>query len=283
MFPTVSCLLLANYLLVPAYISFAAARRAAIMLNSSHNYYNYRHFTDILLFHNILTKNGFADRDIVVMTGQDPIKDPRHKIKGEAWISEDEKLEYKEFKCHHLTAQLVLNNLDLKNKLYDLDERDNLLVVYCGHGGWELMRSGYVVQWTFPGDFMRIIHDLSLRVGKVLFILDTCQAETHINRRKIPSNAFVVTTSGKMEYCYSNGNLLKLGVYPIDTFAHRFYRMVKTPEMKLTDVFSALAKDGLRSVVTFSGNTSFTLGDFIYQDSSPRKKVLPFVLKQHYL
>ncbi|KAI5151503.1 GPI-anchor transamidase subunit K [Enteropsectra breve] len=330
------------------------AKNYAILLNASRFYYNYRHYTNIVLVNTILEKNKFSESDIVVLTQENPIEnirnvhpnrillaEPKNKIamniKEKPDVSEDASIsfennsisneepysissekpysisseepysisseepysisseepystennliddnavKYKRFKTTELKFQTILNVLYLNDpKLQTLDENDNLTIYICGHGGATMFRvvSAYFI---FRDDFMAVLRFLSKRLNKVLLIMDTCKAETLIERSELPENVYAVTTSLSGEESYSHDFIPSLGLNGADSFPYYLYKLLlqlKDRDKSLDALFDEIKKNMDSSTLTHS-TKEWKVREFFYQDENSKWEPRPFVL-----
>ena len=167
-----------------------------------------------------------------------------------------------------------------------MDENDNLLIYLCGHGRDTFLKI-CDTYYLFRGDLMRCIAETSRRVRRLLLIIDTCEAETLVERGSVPGNTFVVTTSLPKQSAYSAELDPKLGVCPVNLFPHMLSRQIaalrrghrRECTARLVDLFGGLGKGELQSSITHCKKNEFMLDDFFVQDSSDGdREIRPFVL-----
>ncbi|KAL6120964.1 GPI-anchor transamidase-like protein [Nucleospora cyclopteri] len=249
-----------------------------LLCNTSKNFFNYRHSTNIKVFNHILKNYGFTDKEIVLLQTEDPIINPRNTIPKKIHLTEEQFIPYEYSRNCKLNLNVLLNYLYLRHpKLYQLNENDNLLVYICGHGNEDLFK---IVDRYFlmKGDIERVICWLSKRLRKVMFILDTCQAEALIDRAICPKNVCILTTSKPNVFSYSTQNSRILGVYTVCDFIKTLYDTPFTDEnMFLTEYFSPAHFKILSSELTISSSESFKLKDFFVADNK-EEKVKKFIL-----
>ncbi|KAI5168332.1 GPI-anchor transamidase subunit K [Pancytospora epiphaga] len=265
----------------PFSLLFAAlvySRNYAILINTSKNYSNYRHMSDILVLNNILRTGGFSDNDILAIFPEDQIQNQRNPWRDHILFHRGEQIKYSRLSPTSLNTNYILNTLLLRHeKLVSLDENDNLLVFMCGHGKSEFIKI-CDMYFLFKGDLMRVIKEVCLRLSKVLLIIDTCEAESLISREDLPKNAYVVTTSLSGENAYSIEVDEKLGVAPVDRFPYELQKRSLREEASLSELFGELKYKIKNSTITFSQKENFKVGEFFMQKREESRKVYAFTL-----
>ena len=113
---------------------------------------------------------------------------------------------------------------------------------------------------------MRVLKHSSKRVGKILMIIDTCKAESLIDREKMPDNVYVMTTSKDNELSYSMEIDPILGVSKVDAAPYLLYKLIieeVSNKIGLDELFEMMNKGQLNSKITYGGNRGFKLTDFL--------------------
>ncbi|ORE00316.1 GPI8 [Hepatospora eriocheir] len=250
----------------------------AIICDTSKNYFNYRHFTNLQIFYQKLINNGFTNEFIVPLFIEDPLKDKRHLLDKVIHLNDTLTIPYVQLKPRKFNLDTLLNILNCKDeKLYKLDENDNLLIYLTGHGNDDffMLHNRYFLMLD---DIMEVLFYLSKRLNKVLFILDTCQASALIDQNSIPKNVTVIATSSANESSFSTNVSYNLGLNTVDDFAKRFHQIPIKRKLKVVDFFSPKIFGTITSNVMVFGNKTFNMKDFFYQN--PNKRILrPFKIK----
>lgn len=261
------------------FLIFIAAKNYAILVNTSKHYINYRHNTNVQLFYNLLIKNNFSSDEIVNLFIEDQIQDPRNLFKNR--INLNIPVNYYKIKPTVYDLDTLYSILTLEHeKLKFLDKSDNLLIYLCGHGNINFLKL-YNRYFLFKNDLMRAIKIASKRAGKILLMVDTCKAESLIDRNDLPDNLFVVTTSKIDELSYSIEIDSELGVSTVDQIPFIFYQMAeKYLNRSLVDLFNDMNKKELKSYITFSEKPFFKLSDFLVQNLDDQKS---FVVEPYFL
>lgn len=252
------------------YLLLIQTKNYAILVNTSKGYINYRHTTSIQLFYNILIDNNFSENEIVSLFVEDQIQDPRNLFKEK--IAIEIPIKYFKLQTTDLNLQSLVEILSLKhNKLKYINENDNLLIYLCGHGNTNFLKL-YNRFFFFKNDLMKILNKISKRVNGVFLIVDTCKAESLIDRKNIPENVYIATTSAETEMSYSIEIDPILGVSTADAVPYLFYKMVPNyMDKKLDEIFYHMNLNDLKSIITYGGNKDFVLKDFLIQDTDKTK------------
>lgn len=260
-------------------VLLAESRNYAILLNATKNYTNFRHTTDVQIFNNVLRKGGAEEKDILVLFKEDQVQNTRNPHPNAIRFNDGEEVRYTRLQPAPLDLDYIVNVLHLRDeKFKTLDENDNLFIFLCGHG-----RAGFLkicdTHFFFRGDLMLLLQKLCRRLAKVLLIIDTCEAESMVDRHAVPPNAFVVTTSLEKQSAYSIATDRRLGVSPANSFPYVFSKTKLDPEMRLTDLFDGLNRRGLSSSLTHCGKDGFKVKEFFVQEArDARGDLRPFVL-----
>lgn len=240
-----------------------ACKSVALLINTSKNFFNYRHMSNIQSLQYSLIKAGFPENDVISICREDPFLDSRNTSKDKIIIKSDISIPHVQTNIENLTEQYILNLLYLRHSLlYKLAENDTLLIYMCGHGATEFFKvcDKYFI---FTNDLMDAIIYLSTRVKKALIILDTCQASTLIKPEKIPSNVCVVTSSKDNEFSFASTYETSLGVSSIDDFAYSIYNNGLNLEIDIISFFEIISKS-MESTVSCWGNSDITLRDILF-------------------
>lgn len=259
------------------YVLGAVARNYAILLNSSRGFCNYRHMANVYIFYNILKQNGFDDSHIALISYENQVQDVRNIDREGVYIDETQKIPYSVFDPTSNVLEVLLNALEGNNpKLRDADESSNVLVYLNGHGNEAFLKFGNIHFMT-KEDLMVRIPRLAERVGKVLLIVDTCQADALVDRGDLPNNTFVVATSKVGQPAISSFSSSLICTNVVDNFPHFFFRKVDQgidKEARLADLFGELNKEPLGSELVFDEDKDFRFEDFFVQNTE--SKLVPF-------
>lgn len=246
-------------------INLIISKNAAILLNASKDFSNYRHSTNIYLFYDILIRGGFTENEIIYLTAEDVFYDKRNTQKGKAFYGENEYLNIPKTKTSKINVNSFLNILECNHpKLYELDKKSNVFIYMCGHGG-----DGFLKfldrEFLLKDDLMYGINKMARRVKKVFLVLDTCQAETIVDE-KINENVFVFASSKKGQPSISFAANNKVGCAVVDSFPRLFYDKFEDGNCFIEDFVKEFTKEKLGSEFNIFGKKKvFLINDFFVQ------------------
>lgn len=251
-------------------VNLIKTRNYAVLINTSRQFINYRHMTNIAVLRNILLKMHFHENNIISFAPEDVIRDIKNPYNKKVYINNVESLEYDSNKINivDLNERKIIDILKFNLRLFkNINENDNIIFYLCGHGrdGFLKINDRYFLFKDDLEDAMKII---SRRVNKAIIVLDTCQAESLVPDN-IPTNITVVSTSLAEEFSYSSNIVRFLGVYVIDDFIYSIYKLFEGisnidsyRNIKILDIFKIVNKD-LSSTITVSGNKDFYIKDLL--------------------
>jgi GPI-anchor transamidase subunit K len=218
--------------------------------------------TDIyVIYHTLLkyNKNPF----VINYFTENIMEDQRNIYPSYVYLDNTEKLNYTKLKSKGYTSNDFLNSLRCNiPELKYVNKDDNVLVYMSGHG-CEGVFKFFDKEWLTKEDLMYNIRKLCQRANKVLLIIDTCSAESMVERDI--DNLYVVSTSTYNEASLSYGSNESLGVTTVDSFAYYFYKVVNTENVKdlsLNDFFSLVKEYDIKSTMTYSDKKEFNFKDF---------------------
>lgn len=249
------------------FIITATCQSLALLINTSKNFFNYRHMSNIQSFKFTLMAAGFPESQIHSICREDPFFDIRNTAQHKILLSSNVSIEHSNLSIEDLTDQYILNLLNLRHKfLYKLSENDNILIYICGHAATEFFKicDKY---YMFTDDIMTALVYLSKRVKRAVIILDTCQASSLIKPSEIPPNICVITTSNADEFSYSSIYVPSLGVSTIDDFGFSIFNRGLNLDSSLKSYFNGIS-DEISSTVTCWGNGDFTLKSLLFDNEN---------------
>jgi phosphatidylinositol glycan class K len=261
------------------WLANSLSRNYAVLLNASKNYENYRHFSNVFTFNEILKKNGYKNEDILYLVVEDISQDIRNTRKGYIHHKDDVFFRMGDVYTSDISVNHFANILKCNHvKLNMLDETSNVFLYMCGHGG-----RGFIKfldrECLYRRDLMVGICGLSKRVNKVLLIIDTCQAQSLVDIGDVPYNVFIVVTSKCGEPSISCSKSEKIGPFLVDNFPFVFYEKHRSgvnANLNLEEFFDTFGYESIGSHLEYyNGGTLFTYGDFFVQDER-KEALLPF-------
>jgi GPI-anchor transamidase subunit K len=257
-----------------AFLRSLEAVNFSVLLNLSCFFHNYRHTSNVMAIRKILVDNGYTDEEVVLFCRDDVSQDNRNLLKGEISVGMESLRKGQDYVKGETGGYWdVLSMLRGKHrKLVEMDESSNLLLYITGHGGDGFMKFCNM-EYLYRDDLTKAILEIQAvrGIGKVLVIVDTCQADTVIDYRKIEGkNIAVISTSKKGEESFSDEINWHLGVFPIDLFVRTLYQMKKDGkldgESTLEDLCREFKPEQVKSTVSLRGNKGFRVKDFFFQN-----------------
>ena len=205
---------------------------------------------------------GIPDSHIILMLADDVACNSRNPTPGSVWSSEEKALDlYGEdvevdYRGYEVTVENVIRLLTgrlpphtPRSKRLDTNEHSNVFLYMTGHGGDEFLKFQDAEEMG-SYDLADAVEQMwqKRRYHELLFMIDTCQAETMTKRLYSP-NVLASGSSLKGQSSYSYGIDRSLGVPIIDRFTHAvltFMEQVnRTSGQTLSTLVRFLADDSL--------------------------------------
>ena len=217
-----------------------ASNNYAVLVCSSDYWFNYRHMNSVLSMYNFLLRNGFLNSNIIVMNTLDILCSPRNPIEGclPETTSSDSNLfsenTYIDYKGGDVTIQnfidVLLGTSDITpmSRSLPLNKESNLLIFMSGHGGDEFFKFRDYEELN-TADFVSLFDQMfeRKRYKEILFIVDTCQAETLGATISAPNITFVGSSHrGENSYGYQWSEQLHAGLN--DRFSFQLMEYLRT-------------------------------------------------------
>jgi phosphatidylinositol glycan class K len=210
----------------------------AVLVCSSDFWFNYRHASSVLGVYEQLLRLGFLRSNIVLFNSLDAVCSPKNPNAGcmpsnsTSQASNAHVLIKPEiiadFKGREVTVQNFLNLLTGRSsssspasKRLSSHSNSNILIYLSGHGGDEFFKFNDQEELN-TDDLVHAFREMELkqRYREVLFMVDTCQAET-LGSRITSNNVTFIASSRKGEnsYGYQWSDRLSAGLN--DRFSHQ--------------------------------------------------------------
>ncbi|EJW01248.1 hypothetical protein EDEG_00548 [Edhazardia aedis USNM 41457] len=241
-------------------------KNVAILINTSKDYFNYRHSSNVFLFRKLLLDSGFKEEDILIAMQDNAIQDRRNIYPNRYYFDKNKYDQLEEIKIDLLSTNKLLNLLRCNHeKLYALDKESNVFLYICGHGGDEFIKI-LDREFLHAKDLMTGLNYLAFAVKKIFLILDTCQAETLVYKNKLPKNVFVLASSKKGEPSIAIKGNRNVGCTVIDSFPHTFYikfKKINNMDVSIEEFTSTFTVDEVMSnIVLMKKSSNWFLGEF---------------------
>lgn len=208
----------------------------AVIVDTSRYWFNYRHIANTLSLYRTVKRLGIPDERIVLMLADDVACNARNPLPGvvlndavkrEDVYGSDVEVDYRGYDVTPETFVRVLTNRlppeVPRSKRLLTDAGSNVLVFMTGHGGNEFLKFQDKSELTAQ-DIADALAQMKAakRFNEVLFMVDTCQAQTLGN--KIVSDGVVFIGSSALgENSYSHHSDRDVGLSVIDRFT--FYTL----------------------------------------------------------
>ncbi|PWN30342.1 hypothetical protein BDZ90DRAFT_225203 [Jaminaea rosea] len=236
----------------------------AVLVSASRFWFNYRHMSNTLGLYRVVKRLGIPDSQIILMLADDAACDPRNRFPGNVWADSNRALDLYggeiqvDYKGSEVTVEALIRlltgrhppSLPASKRLLS-DSSSNVLLYLTGHGGEDFLKfqdAEELGAWDLADALGQM--DAKRRYHELLFIIDTCQANSMYSKIYSP-NVIAVGSSQVGQNSYSHHTDADLGIALID----RFTRFVlgyldgidKTSGLRLVDLFGAWDSEELHS------------------------------------
>lgn len=205
----------------------------AVLVSSSRYWYNYRHAANVLSIYRSIKRLGIDDSHIILMLADDMACDARNPWPGTIFnnahhhlnvYGSDAEVDYRgeEVTVENFIRLLTGRHQEgtPRSKKLLTDEGSNILIYLTGHGGNGFLKfqdKGELTS-TEVADSFRQMHQKK-RYNEILFIVDTCQAESMSIEFDSP-NIIGMGSSKIGQDSLSHHGDSSIGVYVIDRFTY---------------------------------------------------------------
>lgn len=205
----------------------------AVLVSSSKYWYNYRHAANVLSIYRSIKRLGIEDSHIILMLADDMACDARNPWPGTIFnnahhhinvYGSDAEVDYRgeEVTKENFIRLLTGRHQDgtpMSKKLLT-DEDSNILIYLTGHGGNGFLkfRDKGELTSTEIADAFDQMHQ-KRRYNELLFIVDTCQAESLASEIYSP-NIIGIGSSKIGQDSLSHHGDSSIGVYVIDRYTY---------------------------------------------------------------
>lgn len=227
-----ACLLL----VVLLFLSLSTAEHTsnwAVLVSTSRFWFNYRHLANVLSLYRTVKRLGIPDSQIILMLPDDMACNPRNAFPGTVYNNADRALDLYgdnievDYRGYEVTVEAFIRLLtdrvgeDMpRSKRLMTDERSNILVYMTGHGGNEFLKfqdAEEISAFDLADAFEQMWE--KKRYHEMLFMIDTCQANTMYSKLYSPS--IIATGSSEIDQSsYSHHADADVGVAVIDRYTY---------------------------------------------------------------
>ncbi|ORY02400.1 hypothetical protein K493DRAFT_208237 [Basidiobolus meristosporus CBS 931.73] len=205
----------------------------AVLVCTSRFWFNYRHIANTLSMYRTVKRLGIPDSNIILMLADDVACNPRNTFPGTVFNNAGKHLDLYgdnvevDYRGYEVTVENFIRVLTgrvssevPRSKRLLSDDRSNIFVFMTGHGGEDFLKfqdAEEISSFDLADAFQQMWE--KKRYNEVLFMIDTCQANTMYS--KIYSPNILATGSSKLgESSYSHHMDPDIGVAVIDSFTY---------------------------------------------------------------
>ncbi|KFH47192.1 GPI-anchor transamidase-like protein [Hapsidospora chrysogenum ATCC 11550] len=220
----------------------------AVLVGTSRFWFNYRHMANVLALYRTVKRLGIPDSQIIMMLPDDMACNPRNSFPGTVYSNSDRAVDLYgdnievDYRGYEVTVENFIRLLTdrvgpemPRSKRLLTDEKSNILVYMTGHGGNEFLKfqdAEEIGAWDLADAFEQMWE--KKRYHEILFMIDTCQANTMFSRLYSPN--IIATGSSKLDQSsYSHHADNDVGVAVIDRFT---YYILEFLESQVKDINS---------------------------------------------
>lgn len=205
----------------------------AVLVSSSKYWYNYRHAANVLSIYRSIKRLGVDDSHIILMLADDMACDPRNPWPGTIFnnahhhinvYGNDAEVDYR---GEEVTKENFIRLLTgrhhegtPRSKRLLTDEGSNILIYLTGHGGNGFLKfrdKGELTSTEIADAFDQM--NQKRRYNEILFIVDTCQAES-LSTELYSPNIIGIGSSKIGQDSLSHHGDSSIGVYVIDRYTY---------------------------------------------------------------
>lgn len=209
-------------------------------MSSSRYWYNYRHAANVLSIYRSIKRLGIDDSHIILMLADDMACDARNPWPGTIFnnahhhlnvYGSDAEVDYRgeEVTVENFIRLLVGRHQEgtPRSKKLLTDEGSNILIYLTGHGGNGFLKfqdKGELTSIEVADAFEQMYQ--KKRYNEILFIVDTCQAESMSSELHSP-NIIGMGSSKIGQDSLSHHGDSSIGVYVIDRFTYHVLNFIE--------------------------------------------------------
>jgi GPI-anchor transamidase subunit K len=205
----------------------------AVLVDSSRFWFNYRHASNVLSIYRNVKRLGIPDSHIILMIADDMACNARNPVPGAMFSSayrpvnlygDDIEVDYRgdEVSVENVIRLLTdrVSPATPPSKRLLSDEHSHILIYFTGHGGEDFLKfhdENEISSREIADAFEQMWQ--KRRYKEILFITDTCQAESLSSRLYSP-NILTIGSSKTGENSYSHHQDQRIGVYVVDRYSY---------------------------------------------------------------
>lgn len=237
----------------------------AVLVSTSRFWFNYRHMANVLSMYRTVKRLGIPDSQIILMLSDDVSCNPRNAFPGTVYNNADRGLDLYgdnievDYRGYEVTVENFIRLLtdrwdgdkQPRSKRLLTDDRSNIFIYMTGHGGNEFLKfqdAEEIGAQDIADAFGQMWE--KKRYNEILFMIDTCQANTMYSRFYSP-NILAVGSSKLDQNSYSHHADVDVGVAVIDRFTYynlEFLEKVdRQSKTTIADLFESYNPDDIHS------------------------------------
>ncbi|RFU78048.1 gpi-anchor transamidase [Trichoderma arundinaceum] len=205
----------------------------AVLVCTSRFWFNYRHLANVLSMYRTVKRLGIPDSQIILMLPDDMACNPRNAFPGTVYSNSDRAVDLYgdnievDYRGYEVTVENFIRLLTdrvgdetPRSKRLLTDDRSNIFVYMTGHGGNEFLKfqdAEEIGAFDLADAFEQMWE--KKRYHEILFMIDTCQANTMYSRLYSPN--IIATGSSELDQSsYSHHADNDVGVAVIDRYTY---------------------------------------------------------------
>ncbi|CAL9735936.1 GPI-anchor transamidase, partial [Monosporozyma servazzii] len=236
----------------------------AVLVSTSRFWFNYRHMANVLSMYRTVKRLGIPDSQIILMLSDDVACNSRNLFPGSVFNNKDHAIDlYGEsvevdYRGYEVTVENFIRLLtdrwsedQPKSKRLLTDENSNIFIYMTGHGGDDFLKfqdAEEIASEDIADAFAQMYE--KKRYNEILFMIDTCQANTMFSKFYSP-NILSVGSSELDESSYSHHSDVEIGVAVIDRFTYYtleyLEQIEKNSTLTLQDLFDSYTFEKVHS------------------------------------
>ena len=236
----------------------------AVLVSTSRFWFNYRHLANVLSLYRTVKRLGIPDSQILLLLPDDMACNPRNAFPGTVYNNALRALDLYgsnievDYRGYEVTVEnfirLLTDRWDEgvpRGKRLGSDAGSNVLVYMTGHGGKEFLKfqdAEEIGSWDLADAFEQMWE--KRRYKEMLFMIDTCQANTMYERFYSP-NIIATGSSAVDQSSYSHHADNDVGVAVIDRYTYYNLEFLEKEERgggrTLGDLFGSYDKEKIHS------------------------------------
>ncbi|CAH0015620.1 unnamed protein product [Clonostachys rhizophaga] len=205
----------------------------AVLVGTSRFWFNYRHLSNVLSMYRTVKRLGIPDSQIILMLPDDMACNPRNAFPGTVYSNSNRAMDLYgdnievDYRGYEVTVENFIRLLTdrvgdemPRSKRLLTDDKSNILIYMTGHGGNEFLKfqdNEEIGAWDLADAFQQMWE--KKRYHEILFMIDTCQANTMFSRLYSPN--IIATGSSELDQSsYSHHADNDVGVAVIDRYTY---------------------------------------------------------------